>query len=64
MLGVKASSGLASMRSEIRRRVVWALRSASWRADAAPTPNMMPAVVGAVRRDSNSGTRSLSDWAH
>lgn len=64
MFGVKASSGLARMRSEVRRNVVCALRSASCRADAAPTPNMIPAVVGAVSRDSSSGTRSLSDCVH
>jgi hypothetical protein len=64
MLGVKASSGLARTSRAIRRRFSCVLRSASWRADAAPTPNIMPAVVGAEILPSSSGTRSFSDCVH
>ena len=34
------------------------------RADVAPTPNMMPAEVGGVRRVKNSGILSLSTRDH
>ena len=48
MLDVKASSGLARISNAIRRSVSCVLRSASCRADVAPTPNMMPAAAGGV----------------
>lgn len=63
-VGVNVSSGAARRRSEMRRRVSCVLRSVSWRADAAPTPNMIPAVVGADRRERSSGRRSLSVNVH
>lgn len=56
----KVSFGAARMKTAMRRRLSWVLRSASNRADDAPTPNIMPAEVGEERRVSNSGIRSFS----
>lgn len=44
----------------IRRKLSCVLRSASSRADVAPTPNTIPAVVGGSKRERSSGTFSLS----
>jgi len=60
----KESSGAARMIRAILRRFSCVLRSASRRADDAPTPNIMPADVGAVRREIRSGMRSLSADTH
>ena len=67
MLGrfvTKSSSRLERRKREIRRRFSWALRSASMRAEAAPTPNTMPAEVGGMRRVRSSGIFSLSTKNH
>ena len=45
----------------ILRKFNWVLRSASSRAEEAPTPNIKPAAVGLDKRESISGIRSLSN---
>ena len=58
--GTIVSLSTARRTQVIRRRLSWVFLSASSRAAAAPTPNMIPAAVGAVRRDSSSGSRPFS----
>ncbi len=60
----KESSVAAIIKQATRRRFSWVLRSASRRAEVAPTPNTIPAVVGAVMRARISGIRSLSATVH
>jgi len=56
----KVSTGHASTRVAILLRLSCVFRSASNRAEVAPTPKTIPAVEGGVRRDNSSGMRSLS----
>ena len=63
-LTTKRSFSEAAINRAILRRLSCVFLSASSLADVAPTPNMMPAAVGDVRRESNSGIRSLSARAH
>src|SRR3569833_910154 len=60
----KLSLADASTSMAMRRRLSCVLRSASRRADVAPTPITMPAVVGGVMRVSISGILSLSLMVH
>lgn len=63
-LTAKASWSEARTKVAILRRLNWVLRSASRRAEDAPTPNIIPADVGAERRARSSGMRSLSSRTH
>ena len=63
-LTTNMSASADSSKVAILRRLSCVFRSASSRAEEAPTPNMIPADVGDERRDSNSGMRSLSKSAH
>lgn len=63
-LVTKSSYSLESRRNAIRRRFSWVFRSVSVRAEVAPTPNMIPADVGEVRRVKSSGILSLSTRDH
>lgn len=60
----KLSFTVAMIRVAARRRLSCVFRSASSRADVAPTPKTIPAVVGANSRESSSGIRSLSLKLH
>lgn len=63
-LTAKVSWSEARTKVAILRRLNWVLRSASRRAEDAPTPNIIPADVGADRRTRSSGMRSLSRRIH
>lgn len=60
----KASSAAARTNVAIRRRLSCVFLSASSLADVAPTPNTIPAVVGALMRETSSGILSLSVRIH
>ena len=60
----KVSSLQASISVAMRRRLSCVFRSASSRAEVAPTPKTIPAVVGGVMRASSSGILSLSVTVH